>query len=721
MPRTDRLAANDPIAWCCVNNNDLFSLAESVNIAILAAKRKKRALRPFQNRYRQVEWLPRNYERKQFSYSETRLPPSPLFWRQLGHNPTHSRRLAQCCPEYWLRQGNCSWKSAVALATRRLKALASQLKSEQHNFYRFARTYQYPITKRDPAYWFSEGCDWDQALRKAITEAFGYLPEAYEHFFHLRTLVRKAGPRAELLRDGTIHLSGPSLGYQKHYDRRQKARAKALRDGPPTKNWPRWGPIELDSPIAAHSHCSAVGPARGGTDLLLHILMNSVAADRWLVLDGRNDLLPTITAIRPEAQVHSLNPLDARTSAWNLSGDAATPQQVQKILATFLPADPHSDPLVLQSARALLEATIQALNTQAPGNWGLHHLLAAIEPRNLKHVLTSNSATTEQYKAHLDNPHHRLVSSFLQSRLEPLKPVAAAWRHATRTISVTAWLQSCSVLLLATSFRHQHVLAPLNRLLFHLIAGNLIEPRNVFPLRTWVFLSDLSQIGRLEPLPALLSQGPAVNVTVAITVEDIEMLQRHYPSEATAILGLCGNYALLRITNPLTARWASQLLGTEKVQLFYRSEGTLSGKTSQSLTTTKAERPLVTPTEFQELPLPQPDRGPVGYFKSPNRRTYKGAIDLDQFRHNQWLSAPPADFPAFVPCPQEHLQLPDDTGAFLATLGFSPHSPSHRPSKRLRRQQPAEPDLFADDTQAQQQGESDFDPRQFPRLDLPLD
>ena len=136
--------------------------------------------------------------------------------------------------------------------------------------------------------------------------------------------------------------------------------------------------------------------------------------------------------------------------------------------------------------------------------------------------------------------------------------------------------------------------------------------------KTWVFLSDLCQIGRLEPLSTLLSRGPAADVTVALTLEDVEMLQRHYPYELTGILGLCGNYALLKMPNPITARWASQLLGIEKVQIFYQTEGTLSGKTSHGVTLTNAERPLVAPTEFQELPSPEHYRGPVGYFKSPD-------------------------------------------------------------------------------------------------------
>ena len=69
--------------------------------------------------------------------------------------------------------------------------------------------------------------------------------------------------------------------------------------------WPRWGPLELDTPQAAVAHCCAIGPRRHGIDTLLSILMTSVNNCRWLVYDGWNDLLPTIYAIRASTRFES--------------------------------------------------------------------------------------------------------------------------------------------------------------------------------------------------------------------------------------------------------------------------------------------------------------------------------------------------------------------------------------------------------------------------------
>ncbi|MFZ1933765.1 MAG: type IV secretion system DNA-binding domain-containing protein [Thermoguttaceae bacterium] len=330
-----------------------------------------------------------------------------------------------------------------------------------------------------------------------------------------------------MLRDGSIHISGPAFGYQKEYEQIQQRRAKRLAsDGAAVENWPRWGPLLLDSPRAAQSHCCIMGPAAGGTDVLLRILMQSVANYRWLLFDGRNDMFPAIAAIRPYEEIHLLNPLDARASTWDIPADCATPQQAQAVVVALLPADSHHDPLLLESARTVLAAIIQAFISRSPGHWNLMQFLAATETHNLKTVLTSTASTDKVYRTLRANPHRQLIATFLQSRLQLLKPVAAAWQHAARKISIASWLQSRSALVLGNSIRSQHLLAPLNRLLFQLLTSNLLEPQIVSPERTWVFLSDLCQIGRLEPLATLLARGAAAGVTVAITAEDVEMLQR---------------------------------------------------------------------------------------------------------------------------------------------------------------------------------------------------
>jgi hypothetical protein len=709
----------DPFAWHQIHGYEVCSLEQAVQNALTAAQKKRsRTLEPFRKKWWKLRSELYNPERKWFRYSEAHTPTNPLFWKQLGHNPAHARRLIRCCPEYWFYRQKCSWRWAVVLATSNLKRLAHRFKTHKKQYYEFAETTEYDIAERDPVHWFMEGCDWNEAVVKIIKKVFRWPQEGCEKFLQIRDLLRKAGPQSELLSDGAIHISGPLLGYQREYELLQKKRKnKALREGNKPEAPPRWGPLELHGKATLKAHCCAVGPAEEGTEVLLRILMQSVPNHRWLVFDGGATLFPAIKAIRPDRQLHLFNPLDARSSAWNIADDAASPQQAREIAATLFSADQHHDAILTESARVLLVAIIEALNQKAPGKWSLCDLISAAEPSNLPMVLLSNPATVKVYKALHTDPHAGLVSSLVHSSLQPLQPAAAAWKNASHKISIAEWLQSDSALILSNSFRYKHLLAPLNFILFRLIANRLMELRSVSSQNTWVFLSDLSQIGRLDSLSVLLSQGPSAGVTVALTLDDVEILQRHYGAETTGILGCCGNFAFLRITNPATARWASLLLGVAKVQLIYETEGKLSGKTSQGITITSAERPLVPPTAFQQLPLPKDSQGPVGYFKNLEQRAYKGQIDLEHFLKNHWLSKPDADQSALVPCPEEHLLFPEDTAAVLAELGFSPVETLRKLPTRPPTTPKSQRKLKRKKIHTEIPQTTEFDPDDFPRLE----
>ena len=373
-----------------------------------------------------------------------------------------------------------------------------------------------------------------------------------------------------------------------------------------------------------------------------------------------------------EHQIRILNPLDVRSCAWDIAEDAQDYHQTQLIAGAILPPDSHHDATLLELARTTLVKVIEALNSRAPRAWQLLHLIAAVEDPHFESVLRAHPDAGSFYGTLSSYPHFRLITAFLRSRLQPLRPAAAAWLHASQRISITTWAQSPEALILSNSFVHQHVLTPLNRIVFQVVANHLLVDPPAAAGQTWVFLSDLSQIGRLEALSTMLSRGREVGITVALTLEDVELLQREYGAETTGMLGLCGNYAFLRMSNPVTAHWASQVIGIEKIRILHQTKSTLSGKTSRGVTITDAKRPVISPTAFQQLPTPLESKDPVGYFRNYGRRVYKGHVDVRQFHGNHWLPACDPHQPTFVPRPESQLQFPLDTQAALASIGFSP-------------------------------------------------
>lgn len=717
---TEELPETDPLMWCRVKGHDLYSLEQAVEYSLLAAKKKANPkLKPQREEWWRLRWSGRYFDRKRLHFSEKRTPLNPLFWRQLGHNPAHARRLVRCCPEYWFQRSLCSWNEAARCATQTLHRIASRLHTQRALCYELAESDQYDIAKRDPAYWHLEGCDWDETLRKVIKEALKSPPEGCVRMLEVRDELRKAGRHAELLRDRAIHVRGPVLGYQPEYERVQKLRRRKSAQEPPAVAWPRWGPLELDTERAATAHCCAIGPRRQGTDTLLRILMSSVTAERWLVLDGWNELLPAIQAFRPETQIYLLNPLDARSCAWNIAEDTLNSQQAQLVAGAILPPDAHHDATLLEIARTILVQVMETLNAKAPQAWQLLHLIAALEDNNLETVLCSDPPAASLYETVATYPHFRLITAFLRSRLQPLKPVAAAWLHSSQSISVSAWAQSPCALVLSNDFAQQHVLGPLNRIVFHVAASRLLRIPPVAMGHTWVFFSDLTQIGRLDALSTLLSQGEAAGVTAVITLEDVELLQRHYGPETTGILSLCGNYAFLKMTNPVTAHWASQVIGIEKVRIIHQTTGTLSGKTSRGVTITNAERPVVPATSFQQLPMPFESRKLTGYFRNFERRVYRGHVDPPRVLGHQGLREPGPPEPNFVPRPDDQLQFPLDTAAVLAAIGFTPNRNVPLAPRRKSKTRPFSDTGGNKNAADTSQLSVHFDPDEFPRIDLP--
>ena len=682
------LPDNDPLGWCQINGHDLYSMEKAIELAITATRwRAKSKLKLYRETRESLERKHHLIRWTRLWFDTSRTPDDPKFWIVLGHNPIHARRLPRCCPEYWFRQPDRSWKSAVELAERSLQRLTAQFRAGEHRFYELVETTEYDIQKRDPVHWHLLGHNWHDSLQLMLRHIFPYGTQLCEELFRIRNLISEAGPAGELLHDGTIHLDGPLLRYQAEYELLQKQRRRSTTQH---AAWPRWGPLELDSDAMAGANCCAMGPASGGTDVVLRILMQSVADTRWLVFDGRNDPLPALHAIRPPDEIHVLDPDDARSSAWDIAADAATPGQDREHVVTALLSTTHHDPSVRDASRPTLAVVIDALQEKAPGRWTLLDLIASVETPHLRTVLQDSPANIRD--ALLNGPHAPLVAAFLQSALQPLRPIAAAWRYASRRFSVNSWLQSNTALVLGGGFSRQDRLAPLNRILFQLVAKKLLAPELSVKSKTWLFLANLCQIGRLEPLPELLTLGPPA-VTVAMTLDEVELLQRHYGAEATAILGACGNYAFLRLGNPASARWASQLLGTEKVQVLNRTESTVSGSNNHSLTLTSAEHPVVAPSAFQQLPLPVEGPGPVGFFKDLQRQVYKGTIDLQKFAANGWLREPSEGVPAFVPRPDEHSKFLRTLRPSSQTFGFLPKQSKHNQPHRTDEPLPSPADI----------------------------
>ena len=639
-------------------------------------------------------WLDLRPLRERFDRQPTAGEPEPWtlpeYWILAGNDEQRAALIVRCYPEYWLNQG-VDWHSAKAHADDSRQTAASDE----------------PIDNRDPLYWHQQGNHFDEATEAALAAAQLFLPRTWALAVQKRQLVESLGPQAAILPDGAIYVGGATLTNQTAIAKQSRSATRQPASAQTGSLRPRWGPLCLDAQTDARLSCCVVGsPAAAGSldagnTLVLRLFMQSVANARWLLFDGDANLFPVVRALRPKTSVHLFDPCDDRACGWEIARDADSPQRAEQVAAQLIPEDPRDPPTLVAIARDLASATINVLNEIAAGQWSLVHLLALLEPANIDIFLVEHPSARDLLRTHLDASLAQTaeIQSFLDSKLRPLRPLAAAMTHAQDRFSITDWLQSSHVMLLRDNQGPDTSSARTNRVLIELAVQALLDPSSPPTGATWVFFNGLEQLGRLGCLQALLRHGPARNIVTVLSLTDIETLQHHYGPDAAGLLGLCGNYAFLRTNNPLTARLASEVMGTQEVVLLQQSEAMLGSDKSQGFATARQVRPLVAPSELQQLPAPTRRNGLTGYFKHNSQPPYRGEITPQEL-FPRLLKPPAQNTPVLQPRPAEQFQFPPDTVDLLCQLGFP------RPKPKTHTGWDAAP----------AQDSEEFDPDDFPRI-----
>ncbi len=127
----------------------------------------------------------------------------------------------------------------------------------------------------------------------------------------------------------------------------------------------------------------------------------------------------------------------------------------------------------------------------------------------------------------------------------------------------------------------------------------------------------------LDGLSRLLTKGRSKGACVVLGFQDIEGMREVYGEKvANEIIGQCNSKALLRLSSPETAQWASDLSGKylrwEKQTSSSHSQGHSKEGTSSNSEAGESyslqERPAAYSSEFLSLPFPHPDYGMTAFY-----------------------------------------------------------------------------------------------------------
>ncbi len=442
-----------------------------------------------------------------------------------------------------------------------------------------------------------------------------------------------------------------------------------------------WGGILLPS-AAATSHFCVVGTTGSGKTMLLRLLQQSALPfvgrgldHRALVYDPKQDVLSYLAGMgNVRCRIEILNPFDARCAAWDMAADCDSPAVAMQIASILVPEEETGNRFFSDSSRHLLGAVLISLIRTCPRRWDFRDVVLAMQNGPVIRAFIDRLPETRHLAQYWDEPRtFANILSTLATKFATFEPIAAAWSHAHHRISLRSWVCSESILVLGNDERIRFPMDAINRLIFRRVSEMLLAQSDSATRRTWMFLDEVREAGKLDGLSAMLVKGRSRGVAVALGLQDIDGLRAVYKEMvANELLGQCSNKAILRLESPDTARWSSSVFGDFEHYEYHTSKTTNRQGKSETVNETLAKREAVLPSEFMSLPPTTRATGLSGYFITPYIGAYRATIPGEAL--DRQLKGRDPSTADFVPRPTMHEYLQPWTASDYRRLGLLPPS-----------------------------------------------
>lgn len=412
----------------------------------------------------------------------------------------------------------------------------------------------------------------------------------------------------------------------------------------------RWGGVTLPDE-ASPTHFYITGTPGSGKSLTLGVLIkqaiDSIAErrspTRVVVYDPKQELLPLVVACAPEVPKQVINPFDKRAAWWNLARDFCDDASADQLAKMLIPESEAGERYWTTAPRSIFAGLVKALNRARPGAWRLRDLLLILrDPPVLQLILNHSEDTRHLTRLHLEMEKTRLsLLSQLQGDLQPYESIAALWDLAERrenpeTSIVGFTSEPRAVVVVSNNPKYSAALGPLYQLYILRLSdavrsGDASESTTggeASASRTWLVIDEAVTVGKLPGLKELMAEGRSRGACVALGFQDIhDMYVVYGEDELNGILGQCGNKAVLRIDNGVSAEAMSKQFGTREVVKTSTSMGPEGDvRESQDF----SEEVLVLPKELMQLEPPNP--GPVrGYYQTAFTDPYYSERPFKEF------------------------------------------------------------------------------------------
>lgn len=399
-----------------------------------------------------------------------------------------------------------------------------------------------------------------------------------------------------------------------------------------------WGGAQLPEG-AETSHFLCVGTTGSGKSLTLKRLMREalgaakLGSDvRAVVYDAKTEAPSELDSLDLDVPVVYLNPFDQRGVQWDMSADITSPVAALQVASIFIPEEEgSSNRYFTDTARDLFREVMMSF-IRAGASWTLRDLVLAMRSKEaLTEVLEKSPEGAELLAMHGGDARafHNVLST-LRSRLMPFEPIAALWSRAKQKVSLRDWVAGEMVLVLGNDDSARAAMDAVNRVIFQRLVELSLKQPNSKTRRSWYFLDEVREAGKLDGLSQLLNKGRSRGCCVALGFQDIHGMKAVYgPEVALELLGQCSQKALLRLESEATAKWASATIGQyEQVDVMHGQSGSLTREGQKSASEQWRTADLVMPSELLGIPPTTMKGGLTGYYLTPHVGAFRKTLPL---------------------------------------------------------------------------------------------
>ena len=438
-----------------------------------------------------------------------------------------------------------------------------------------------------------------------------------------------------------------------------------------------------------------VGSPGSGKTVQILLLMKTVmprimeegSQVRAVVYDSKTDITSKIAAmgVSPD-HIKIMNPLDARSYAWDICRDVVSPSEAQDLASALIPLPRGSkQPYFPEAAQRILRGLIEVFQQHCPEHWELRDLILATKTVERLAFLLASTTATEGLLEHFEPANtFSSVRSTLSKELDKLSTAASSWhksRGEGRALSLSNWLNEQSVIILGNSPKEKAPISVLNNVLLSFLSKQVLSRPGDRPEHNFFFLDEFRELGKIDSMSDLAGLGRSKGSCLVLGFQDIFGVDEVYGKEKSReIIGNCSNIGILHInsTEPDTQKWASEVLGQHEFLETQNSESENFGPQnshSESKTHMIKSEPVWLPAQFSsDIPKVSLEDGCQGVFRI-NSQFYQSNIQgkhlfTDEGTYNR-VPDEHSDFPNEVPLDPRHTRLTDWDESDFSRLGIA--------------------------------------------------